>query len=156
MITKNLNLKKLFINTSVPVNHKQLIKDRLRMMVMIAGIYILFHLLRIGCPIRFLSGIPCPGCGMTRACIAVLRFDLAEAFHFHPLFFLAPFILLLLLFDLYIKERLIKILWIIIIIAFLTVYLIRLFITHSDVVTIDFSSGIMLKLYQLILVGGNK
>lgn len=153
MITKNSNFKKLFINTSVPENHKQLMKDRLRLIVMITGIYVLFHLLQIGCPIRFLSGIPCPGCGMTRACIAALRFDLVKALYYHPLFFLAPVMLLLFLFDLYINERLKKILWVMIISAFLTVYLIRLFITNSAVVTIDIPSGIMIKLYQLILGG---
>lgn len=153
MITKKLNFKKLFINTSVPENHKQLMKDRLRLIAMIAGIYVLFLLLRIGCPIKFLSGIPCPGCGMTRACIAALRFDFVDALYFHPLFFLAPVILLLFLFDLYIKERLKKILWVMIIIAFLTVYLIRLFITNSAVVIIDIPSAIMIKLYQLILGG---
>jgi hypothetical protein len=43
------------------------------------------------CPTAGLLGIPCPGCGLTRATLAVLRGDFAGAFGFHPLVFvLAP------------------------------------------------------------------
>ena len=40
----------------------------------------------IGCPIRVITGIPCPGCGMTRAFASLLHLDFARAFHYHPLF----------------------------------------------------------------------
>jgi len=36
------------------------------------------------CPSRRLLGLPCPGCGMTRALAALLRGDLAGAFALHP------------------------------------------------------------------------
>lgn len=51
----------------------------------------------IGCPIRFLSGIPCPGCGLTRSLAALLSGDFRTSFAFHPglIFFLILFILLL-------------------------------------------------------------
>ncbi len=39
----------------------------------------------LGCPMRLLTGLPCPGCGMTRAWLSVLRLDFAAAFAFHPL-----------------------------------------------------------------------
>ncbi|MCL2664432.1 MAG: DUF2752 domain-containing protein [Defluviitaleaceae bacterium] len=42
----------------------------------------------IGCPIRFVTGLPCPGCGMTRAALALARLDFAGAFFMHPLIFL--------------------------------------------------------------------
>ena len=45
-------------------------------------------LLDIGCPIRRLTGFPCPGCGMTRAFLAAFRLDFAEAFRLHPLWML--------------------------------------------------------------------
>lgn len=44
----------------------------------------------IGCPIYFVTGISCPGCGMSRALFRVLRFDFAGAFLFHPLWCLLP------------------------------------------------------------------
>lgn len=53
-------------------------------------ILVFLSLSGIGCPIKSLIGISCPGCGMTRAWLAALtlRFDLALAYH--PLFWLVP------------------------------------------------------------------
>ena len=36
------------------------------------------------CPIHSLTGIPCPGCGMTRACIALASGDFGNALHYNP------------------------------------------------------------------------
>ena len=57
---------------------------------MIAAIYFVFHLVGIGCPIKFVSGISCPGCGMTRAWLWALALDFETAFYFHPLFWVVP------------------------------------------------------------------
>lgn len=46
--------------------------------------YILLHELTgfsLHCPLRQLTGIYCPGCGMGRMCFHLLRFEFAEAFH---------------------------------------------------------------------------
>ncbi len=46
-------------------------------------------LVRIGdspvCPVRRLTGIPCPSCGLTRSFVAIGNGDLGTAFAFHPL-----------------------------------------------------------------------
>jgi hypothetical protein len=43
------------------------------------------------CPTASLMNVPCPGCGLTRATVAALTGDLAQAFALHPLvFFLTP------------------------------------------------------------------
>jgi hypothetical protein len=39
------------------------------------------------CPFNALTGLPCPGCGMTRAFLALGRLDLAGAFALNPLVF---------------------------------------------------------------------
>jgi hypothetical protein len=39
------------------------------------------------CPTAATFGIPCPGCGLTRATLAAMHGHFAEAFHYHPLFF---------------------------------------------------------------------
>lgn len=44
----------------------------------------------IGCVFRFATGVPCPGCGMTRAYLAFLSGDVACALAFHPLFWMVP------------------------------------------------------------------
>ena len=41
------------------------------------------------CPPSSVFGIPCPGCGLTRATLAALKGDFHAALHFHPLVFVA-------------------------------------------------------------------
>lgn len=36
------------------------------------------------CPFRFLLGLPCPGCGLTRACVMLFEGDLVGSFSMHP------------------------------------------------------------------------
>lgn len=52
--------------------------------------WLALYLLDIGCVFRLMTGIPCPGCGMTRAWLAALRFDFAAALAYHPLFWMVP------------------------------------------------------------------
>lgn len=40
--------------------------------------------LEIYCPIRYITGVPCPGCGMSRALGCLLRGDLAGYFRCNP------------------------------------------------------------------------
>lgn len=42
------------------------------------------------CAFRRVTGLPCPGCGMTRAWASLLRGDLYSAWKFHPLFWSVP------------------------------------------------------------------
>lgn len=47
-------------------------------------------IVRPGCPVRDLTGIPCPGCGMSRAWGLALEPDLAGAMEMHPMFWSIP------------------------------------------------------------------
>jgi Protein of unknown function (DUF2752) len=37
------------------------------------------------CPFRLLTGLPCPGCGMTRSLVSLAHGDLIGSLFFHPL-----------------------------------------------------------------------
>jgi hypothetical protein len=37
------------------------------------------------CPFKMLTGLPCPGCGLTRSAVAFLHGDLSTSAFFHPL-----------------------------------------------------------------------
>ena len=37
------------------------------------------------CPFRLATGLPCPGCGITRSLVALAHGDLSAAIYFHPL-----------------------------------------------------------------------
>jgi hypothetical protein len=47
------------------------------------------------CPVLHALGIPCPGCGLSRASAELLRGDFAAAIHLHAFAPLLPFVLLL-------------------------------------------------------------
>lgn len=46
----------------------------------------LLYLSPISCPILSITGVHCPGCGMTRALLSALRLDFAAAFSYHFMF----------------------------------------------------------------------
>jgi hypothetical protein len=56
----------------------------------VQGLSLVTRLPGIPCPFRAGTGIPCPGCGLTRACGALVTGDLARMFRFHAL---APLVL---------------------------------------------------------------
>lgn len=62
----------------------------LLLLAALLGVWLIFQ---PGCPIRNLTGMPCPGCGMSRAWRAALGLDLRAAFRFHPMFWTLPVIL---------------------------------------------------------------
>jgi hypothetical protein len=37
------------------------------------------------CPFRLVTGLPCPGCGLTRSWIYFMHGDLGQSLYFHPL-----------------------------------------------------------------------
>jgi hypothetical protein len=54
------------------------------------GIVVAFATFGYYCPFYWITGIPCPGCFMTRAFISTLHFDFATAASYHLLVFTMP------------------------------------------------------------------
>jgi hypothetical protein len=47
------------------------------------------------CPFHALTGIPCPGCGMTRAIVSLIGGNISEAFLYNPFSFFLVFMVLI-------------------------------------------------------------
>lgn len=113
------------------------------------------HPLKHLCLFKNMTGLPCPGCGLTRSYWAFLRGHLDLAFFYHPLFFTVPFILLIILllnvqFKPLYKKVFDQILYLFLGI-YLLVYLIRLFLYFPHTAPMDFNSeGLIPKAIHLI------
>ena len=66
----------------------------------LVGVLVILSALLFGwnCPIKYLTGVPCPGCGLSRALAALLRLDFRTALRFHPMVFVLPPVVLYALF----------------------------------------------------------
>lgn len=75
-------------------------KRVLKNLAVLAGVLLLLAAagLLFGCPVKRITGLPCPGCGMTRACLSLLRLDFAAAVRWHPLCFIIPLLALMFVF----------------------------------------------------------
>ena len=73
-------------------------KSRLKRLLLQAGLILVIGLayavfvgltgFSIPCPVRALTGLLCPGCGVTRLCMALLRLDFAAAWDANPVLLL--------------------------------------------------------------------
>ena len=121
------------------------VKNRIKLIALLLLAAVLLHATGIGCPIRWLTGIPCAGCGMSRAFLSVFTGHFRAACEYHPLIFLTLPVALLWLTG-RLPERRIASLQkpavTLIITVFITVYIIRL-VRQDPVLEIDISKGIL-------------
>lgn len=123
-------------------------KDLMGLAAGIVFIYGVMHLVGIGCPIKFVTGISCLGCGMTRAWLSVLKLDFSSAFYYHPLFMLPPVAVIVYLIKSKINLKIYKIIMLTIVAAFITMYLYRLLFTDGDIVVFEPGNNIIFRLLE--------
>ena len=117
-------------------------------------ILILLSILKVyKCPFKYLFGIPCPSCGLTRAFISLFKLNIKKSFYYHALW---PVVAItLIFFCLYqlkiinISKKRANIIIIILIILFAGYYIIRHAI-GSPIVKINFNKSLIFKLYNII------
>lgn len=106
------------------------------------------------CFIRNLFGVPCPGCGMTRAWLSALKLDFSAAMFYHPLFWLVPIIFIITLFrnkiklcyDLYNSKLFLPGC----LILFIAVYIVRMLLYFPITAPMDFNDqAIIIKLLKI-------
>ncbi len=123
----------------------------------LAGIvlfYVVLEGLGVTCPIRFLTGVSCAGCGMSRAWLALARLDLSAAAYYHPLFWLPVPAAALLLFRRRLPERLFRWGMVLVCVLFIIVYLARLLSPDDTIVAFEPAKGLFFRL--LLGKGGPK
>ena len=105
------------------------------------------------CYLKGVIGIPCPGCGITRALLSATKLHFAEAFYWHPLWLLfavTPMIFLLKGVNkrFYSSNKF----WLIIFFIFMITYAIRMTLMFPDTPPMDFNqNSIMIRAIRLII-----
>lgn len=129
--------------------------NRVIVIITIILVYAFFYYVGIGCPIRFLTGVSCAGCGMTRAYIQAAHLDFRSAMHFHPLFWIPPvYILYCAFIKRHLKTRHDNMVSFLLISLFLLVYICRLTIVRSDILAFNPSNGAIWKINKIIIDKG--
>ncbi|WP_448754572.1 DUF2752 domain-containing protein [Agathobacter sp.] len=128
-------------------------KDRKELICAVTAVVILYTAMEsigITCPIKFITGISCAGCGMSRAWLAFLRLDMAKAFEYHPLFWLPPIAVIVLLCKSKINIKIYKIFIFTIILMFAIVYICRLIWSGDDIVVFEPQNNILFRIIRVI------
>lgn len=119
-------------------------KGTIFLALIILSVYIVLFSLGISCPIKFIFGVSCPGCGMTRATLSALKLDFGKAFYYHPLWIiLLPSVALCILFLKRRKMGAYRVTLALLITAFIVTYLIRLFDPSDAIVTFSPENSII-------------
>lgn len=128
-------------------------KDRKELICAVTAIVILYTAMEsigITCPIKFITGISCAGCGMSRAWMAFLQLDMAKAFEYHPLFWLPPIAVIVLLCKSKINIKIYKIFIFTIVLMFAIVYICRLIWSGDDIVVFEPQNNILFRIIRVI------
>jgi cytochrome bd-type quinol oxidase subunit 2 len=84
---------------------------------------------RTKCFFKNLVGIPCPGCGLTRAYEMFFTGNIRKAFYYHPLFLIIPLLVMLYILNLIIKnyklKKISEIIYLISTMLFISLYVVR-------------------------------
>lgn len=109
----------------------------------IALFYFIIECMGVTCPILYVTGISCAGCGMSRAWLSVLHGDLQAALQFHPLFWMVILMGILFLIRDHMSVRARK--WAVIAIAalFIGVYLFRMLDPSDEIVYFRPKTGLI-------------
>lgn len=71
----------------------------LGLIVYFSAAYALMTHFGISCVFLEIFGLPCPGCGMTRALFSLCRLDFYSAFRYNPVIFFMPYVFAYVIFD---------------------------------------------------------
>ena len=117
---------------------------RIEVITSVAAVVVLYVILEsfgVTCPIKYITGISC-------AWISLLHFNIHDAFMYHPLFFLPPVVVIVMLLKSKINIKFYKIFMFTIAGAFVIVYLYRMFIGDGNVVVFEPQNNIVFRIIR--------
>lgn len=102
---------------------------KLGLLAAFAALLALWYFFDLPCIPKTITGIPCPGCGVTRAWLAALRLDFSTAFRQYPMFWSIPLLALFAVYDgkLFSHRKTNNLILGILLAGILVIYLARLF-----------------------------
>lgn len=104
-------------------------------------LYFIFYITGIHtlCYTKAFTGFPCPGCGMTRAYLALFHLDFKSAFYYHPLFLLPVVVVILQFIQFKTGFKFSKWIWVLLLLLLLFTYVIRmiLYFPNREPMTYD-------------------
>lgn len=115
-------------------------------------LYVILESFGITCPIKYITGISCAGCGMSRAWIAFLHLNIHDAFMYHPLFFLPPIVVIVMLLKSKINLNFYKIFMFTMACAFVIVYLYRMIKGDSSIVVFEPQNNIVFRIIRKLKI----
>lgn len=129
--------------------HRKHLWELFLLAISIGIVCIIENILGIGCPIRHFTGIPCAGCGMTRAILSALQLNFHRAFYYHPLFWMIPLTGIFLLFREHVPAKWNRGFWYLFAFLFLGVYVVRL-IMRDPVLEVNIRSGVIYRMLSFL------
>lgn len=146
------SIKKIWglIKEAIVLMAKDLWAGKFVIIIILAGAKISKLLIGAMCPLVIASGLPCAGCGMTRAATSILKLHFDKAFAYNPSIFVWIIYVVYLGFYRYIKKTKIKRFFLVSLIVFsitLAVYICRmLFIFPSEAPMTYFYNNLFAKI----------
>ena len=130
---------------------KRLWNERKSYIIAFAAIFtfvFIMWMLNIPCPIKYVTGISCAGCGMSRAILSALKLDFLSAFAYHPLWVVViPAVIALVLLGANGKKRASNVLLVSLCALFFITWIIRI-VLCDEIVSINFSESAIAKLFS--------
>lgn len=123
-------------------------KDLVIGIIAVIALYMIIESFGITCPIKYVTGISCAGCGMSRAYLSLIRLDISGAFAYHPLFILPPLVVVVYFLKRRIPAVLYKAFMVFVVAAFLLVYLYRIIFLNDGIVVFEPQNNIVFRVIR--------
>ena len=119
-------------------------------LVLCLGLYcVIAMVLHLPCPILWITGVSCPGCGITRACLFLVQLNIGAAVYYNPAVFAV--ILAVVLLCISKKKKTKNAILLVTALVMIAVYLDRMLVIHAPVLQFDPANGAVGRLLRWLL-----